>query len=131
MAISARFFLLDRLTCCRKLCNLTDLDSLGSLSAGVGVNLGIEYHNVYVFAGSENVVKTAEADIICPAVAAEDPYGLLGEVVAFSASIFACRASHSQPSTLQVSRNETSFGCRFAVCLAVVHGFKLFLRRLP
>ncbi len=27
------------------------------------------------------MVKTAEADIICPTVAAEDPYGLLGEVI--------------------------------------------------
>ena len=61
--------------------NLTDVGSLGSLSAGVGVNLGIEDEDVDIFTGSENMVHTAEADVVCPAVAAEDPDGLLGEVI--------------------------------------------------
>ena len=64
-----------------ELCNLTDVGSLGSLSAGVGVNLGIEDEDVDIFTGSENMVHAAEADIVCPAVAAEDPDGLLGEVI--------------------------------------------------
>ena len=74
-----KVLLADCLTCCCELSNLTDVGSLGSLSAGVGVNLGIEYHYVYILAGSENVVKTAEADIVCPTVSAEDPNCLLGK----------------------------------------------------
>ena len=67
-------FLLDFLTCCCELGNCSDRCSLGGLSAGVGVNFGIEYHDVYVFAGSEYVVNAAVTDIICPAVSAEDPH---------------------------------------------------------
>ena len=73
--------LLHFLTGSCELCNLTDVGSLGSLTAGVGVNFGIEYEDVDVFAGSENMVNAAEADVVCPAVAAEDPNGLLGEVI--------------------------------------------------
>ena len=57
----------------------TDLGSLGSLTACVGVNLCIEYEDVYVLTCCKNVVNTAEADVVCPTVTTEDPYGLLGE----------------------------------------------------
>ena len=56
-----------------------EVGGLGSLTAGVGVDLGIEDHDVHVLAGSQNVVQTAEADVVSPAVAAEDPDGLLGQ----------------------------------------------------
>ncbi len=59
----------------------TDVGSLGSLSAGVGVDLGVEDQDVDVLAGSQHVIQAAEADVVCPAVAAEDPDGLLGEVL--------------------------------------------------
>ena len=68
---------LGLLTGSRKLCDLTDVGSLGSLSAGVGVDLGIEDEDVDVFTGGEDMVDTAEADVVSPAVAAEDPDGLL------------------------------------------------------
>ena len=71
----------DGLTCRSELSDLTDLGSLGCLAAGIGVNLGIEYQNVYIFAGSENMIESAEADIICPAVTAENPLALLGNEV--------------------------------------------------
>ena len=64
-----------------ELSHLTDLAGLGGLAAGVGVNLGVKDHDIHVFAGSEHVVQTAETDIIGPAVAAEDPDGLLGQVL--------------------------------------------------
>ena len=60
--------------------NLADVGSLGSLSAGVGVDLGVEDEDVDVFAGGEDMVDAAEADVVSPAVAAEDPDGLLGQV---------------------------------------------------
>ena len=50
-------------------------------------------HNVYVLAGCQNVIQTAEADIVCPAVAAEDPNGLLSEVFLVSQNILAVRAA--------------------------------------
>ena len=81
MAISARDLGLDLLTGCRELRDLTDVGSLGSLSAGVGVDLGVEHEDVDVFAGGEDMVNAAEADIEGPAVAAEDPAGLLVQVI--------------------------------------------------
>ena len=70
----SKVFLLDFLTGCCELSNCSDRCSLGGLSTGVGVNFGIEYHDVYVFAGSEYVVNAAVTDIICPAVSTEDPH---------------------------------------------------------
>ncbi len=72
--------LLGLLAGSRELSDLTDVGSLGSLSAGVGVNLGIEDEDVHILVLSQHMVHAAEADIVCPAVAAEDPYGLLGQV---------------------------------------------------
>jgi len=63
-----------------ELSNLTDVGSLGSLTAGVGVDLGIEYKDVHILVGGQHMVNTAEADVVCPAVATEDPNGLLAEV---------------------------------------------------
>ncbi len=54
---------------------------LGGLAAGVGVHLGVEHQDVDVLAGSEDMVQAAEADVVGPAVAAEDPHGLLGQVI--------------------------------------------------
>jgi hypothetical protein len=79
--MEARSFFFTRLAGSRELSNSADRGSLGSLSAGVGVNLGIEDQDVDILAGSQSVVQTAEADVVCPAVAAEDPHGLLSEVI--------------------------------------------------
>ena len=61
---------------------------LRSLTAGVGVNLGVEYQDVDILAGSDDMVKTAEADVVCPSVAAEDPYRLLYKEILHSESLF-------------------------------------------
>ena len=73
--------LLDVLAGGRELGNLADVGSLGCLTAGVGVDLGVEDEHVDVAAGSQDVVESAVADVVGPAVAAEDPEGLLGEVL--------------------------------------------------
>ena len=65
--------LLDFLTGSRELSDLADVGRLGGLSAGVGVHFSIEHEDVDVFAGSKNVIHAAEADVVGPAVAAEDP----------------------------------------------------------
>ena len=54
---------------------------LGGLSAGVGVDLGVEDQHVHVLALGQHVIQSAVADVIGPAVAAEDPEGLLGQQV--------------------------------------------------
>ena len=61
--------------------HLADVGGLGGLAAGVGIHLGVKDHHVDVLAGGQDMVQTAEADIVGPAVAAEDPHGLLGEVL--------------------------------------------------
>ena len=41
------------------------------LAAGVGIALGIEHQNIDVFGQAQHVVKTAEADIVGPAIATD------------------------------------------------------------
>src|SRR5699024_10923727 len=65
----------------RELADLADVGGLGSLSAGVGVHLGVEDHHVDVVAGRQDMIQAAVADVIRPAVAAEDPEALLGQVL--------------------------------------------------
>ena len=54
---------------------------LRRLSAGVGVNLGVEDEDVDVPVLGEDVVETAVADVIGPAVPADAPDALFDEVV--------------------------------------------------
>jgi len=64
-----------------ELADLADIGGLGSLSAGVGVNFGVEHEDVDVLAGGEHMVNAAVAYIKGPAVAAEYPDGLLVHVI--------------------------------------------------
>ena len=117
----SKALLSDCFTSCSELCNLTDLRSLGSLTAGVGVNFGIEYHDVDIFTGSQNVVYAAEADIVCPTVAAEDPNRFLGEVF-FLGQNFFCFVTGPQ-----ASRAAMKFFSSSLVCFAVVYSIQIFL----
>ena len=63
-----------------KLRDLAEVRGLGGLATRVGVDLGVEDEDVNVAVRGEDVVQAAEADIVSPAVAAEDPEGLLGQV---------------------------------------------------
>ena len=72
--------LLGHLTGSGELSDLAQVRGLGGLAAGVGVDLGVEDEDVDVVARSQDVVQATEADVVGPAVAAEDPEGLLGEV---------------------------------------------------
>ncbi len=51
--------------------------SLRCLAAGVGVNLGVEDKDVDILAGSEDVVETAETDVVGSAVTGDDPLAAL------------------------------------------------------
>ena len=61
------------------------------LASRVRVDLGVEHEHVDVVGQREHVVEAAEADVVGPAVAADDPDGLLDEVVAERRR--ACRAA--------------------------------------
>ena len=76
-----QILLLDLLAGCGELRHLADLRSLGGLAAGVGIYLGVEDHDVHIFARGQHMVHTAVTDVIGPAVAAEDPDGSLGQEV--------------------------------------------------
>ena len=54
---------------------------LRGLAAGVRVDLGVEHEDVDVATRREDVVEAAEADVVGPAVAADDPDALADEVV--------------------------------------------------
>ena len=51
------------------------------LAARIGVHLRVEHEHVHVAVRREHVVEAAEADVVRPAVAADDPDALLDEVV--------------------------------------------------
>ncbi len=53
----------------------------GLLASGVGVNLGVEDEEVDVLAAGNYVIEAAVADVIGPAVAADDPDALFDEHV--------------------------------------------------
>ena len=52
------------------------LGGLRCLATGVGVDLGVEHEDVDVPARGQDVVEPAEADVVGPAVATEDPNAL-------------------------------------------------------
>ena len=79
-AIAPRSFLPVRLAGRRELRDRAARGGLGRLAAGVGVDLGVEDEDVDVAARREDLVQPAEADVVGPAVAADDPDALLHEV---------------------------------------------------
>ena len=74
---TSKVFLLGLFTACSELSYSTGLSRLGSLTTCIGVNLGIVNHDVDIFSGSQNMVYTAETDIVSPSVTTEDPLGFL------------------------------------------------------
>ncbi len=84
----AEVLLLNSLTARSEFSNRTRRSGLTSLSACVGVNFGVYDENVDVFALSENVVESAIADIVSPAVAADNPDRFLDYAIEHSAEFF-------------------------------------------
>ena len=78
----AEVFLADLLAAGGELGDSTSRGGLRALSAGVGVHLGVDDDDVDILAAGQDVVEAAEADIITPTIAAEDPLALLDEAVA-------------------------------------------------
>ena len=120
----SQVFLLGVFTAGCELSDRSGRSCLGGLSAGVGVNLGIEYHDVDILAGSQHMVHAAESDIICPSVAAEDPLGLLSEEFLVFQDRLRFVASACLQSCHQLVR------CRAVGCAASVSVKPLLSRRL-
>ena len=78
----AEVFFARGLSACCKLRDGSNRGRLGHLSTGVRIDFGVEDEEVNVAAGSDDVVKAAEADVVCPSVAADDPDGAVDEVIA-------------------------------------------------
>ena len=56
---------------------------LRSLTAGVGINLGVEHEDVHVASAGQDVIEAAVADVVGPAVATDDPDALLHQHVGY------------------------------------------------
>ena len=113
MADGCQILLLDLLAGCGELRHLADLRSLGGLAAGVGIYLGVEDHDVHIFARGQHMVHTAVTDVIGPAVAAEDPDGSLGqEVLVLQDLLATARSRWQQPSPAQAPERRWPCGKR-------------------
>ena len=108
---------------CGEFCDGSDRGGFGALSAGVGVEFGVNDQNIYVFVHSENVIQAAVADVVSPAVAAEDPDGFLDEAI-FCVQNFFLQASVC--ATFDVAFfEECNEVCRgFLAAFGVVHVFE-------
>ena len=124
----SKALLLNFLAGSRELRDLADVGSLGGLSAGVGVNLGIENKDVDVLVLREDMIHAAKADVVCPAVAAEDPDGLLGQIFLILKDLCRQLAGVAGAAGLQalLQSCDVSLGC-FLVGLAVFHGVEPLL----
>ena len=110
--------LLDSLAGRSKLGDSAGRSGLRGLAAGIGVDLCIEDDDVDVLTGSKDMIQTAVADIVGPAVAAEDIDGLLGEVILFAEDLGGFLTA-SLGSLLKLSHQSLSAG---GVGLGVILG---------
>ena len=62
----------------------------GFLSAGIRVDLGIHDQDIDIAIAGEDMVQPAEADIVCPAVTADDPDQALEQIVAQRIQVLRC-----------------------------------------
>ncbi len=77
----AQVLLRPRVAGHRELGRRADRGGLRRLAAGVRVHLGVEHQQVHVAVLRDHVVEAAVADVVRPAVAADDPDALAHQVV--------------------------------------------------
>ena len=73
---TAKVFLCRGFSGIGKLCDCTDGSGFGRLSARVGINFRIHNNDIDIDSGSEDMIQSAVADIVCPAVTAVHPHAL-------------------------------------------------------
>src|SRR5205823_5816980 len=79
----AEILLWSGLATCGELCNGGARRGLGSLPARVGINLGVEHQDVDVASAGHDVIEAAVADVVRPAVAADNPDALLHQHIGY------------------------------------------------
>jgi len=77
----AEVFLAQRLAAGGKFGNRAARRSFRALTTGVGINLGVQHQHINIVAARQDVVQTPVADIVRPAVAADDPNTAADEIV--------------------------------------------------
>ena len=77
----AQIFLAGLLSARRELRDGARGRGLRALATGVGVNLGVDHQDIHVSAARNHMVEPAEADVVCPTVAAEHPKRLLSQLI--------------------------------------------------
>ena len=76
-------FLGDALAAGSKFRHCAQRRCLRHLSAGVGVNLRIQKQDVHIGVRSQHVIESAEADVVAPTVATDDPDALLDQFIRY------------------------------------------------
>ena len=74
-----------------KFCHRSTRCGFGGLAAGVGIYTGVDHQNIDIAAGREHMIQPAVADIIRPAVAADDPDALFHQHIRQPEKLFGCR----------------------------------------
>ena len=101
----------------------------GRLPAGVGVDFGIEHQHVDVPAGGQHVIEAAVADVVGPAVAAQDPDALLDQRIGQRSAGRALPACRRRPASACSSRHALALGedAGFGVLIGVEDGLRQIL----
>ena len=87
---------------------------LGHLAAGVGIDFRVEHQHIDVAAAGQDMVQSAVADVVGPAVATDNPDALLDQVSPIGSSSFRFGASLAR---------QLLFQRRHALALLVNAGF--------
>ena len=77
----ARSFLRCFLAAGGKLGDRAARRGLGHLPACIRIDFGVKDQHIYIFARAEHVIEAAEADVVSPSVAADDPDALADQGV--------------------------------------------------
>ena len=67
---------------------------LRRLPAGVGIHTGVEHENVHIAAAGEHVIEPTEANVVGPAVAADDPHAAADERIGHGQQLTSLRNMH-------------------------------------
>ena len=74
-----------------KTCHCAARGGLGSLATGIRIYLGIEDQQVNIAPGGDDMVKTAVANIVCPAIAADNPNGFFDQGIGYCGQVLGLR----------------------------------------
>ena len=77
----AEILLADALARCSELGDSAERSSLRCLTAGIGVNLGVDNKHIHILARCEHVIEATETYVVSGTITGNDPLGTLGDVL--------------------------------------------------